>query len=136
MLSYRIVKDLRINLYLATEDGSFAPEGPGWYLTAAETIRQDSTTEVREIIPHVRIPGTEMERLGQVLDNFAKGKPQNWTTSHGYTRLDVSLREAIRQANIVARDEINRRIEYLKSAQQQLEMLAARAEEFDLEKES
>lgn len=119
------MNDLRINIYLATVDGPSAPEGPGWYIAAT---RAPSNEIPHEIIPRVRIPGNDMEKLGQVLDNFVKGKPQNW--SEGLIRDDISLREAIRQANISAREILENRIEFLKSAQQQLEMLAQRAEEF------
>lgn len=122
--------DLRFNIYLAAEDGPHAPEGPGWYVLATYT---DGATPpvLYEVIPHVRIPAGEMEKLAQVIDNFVKDKPQNWSQNIHTAGADTTARNAVRIANERAQAAIKERIAYLQTAQQQLEMLANRVTEFD-----
>lgn len=116
---------LRITAYLSTDTGSHAPEGPGWYLlvTAADGAKQ--------IVPHARLSATEMEKFGQVIDNFVKDKPKNW--ARDVERVDSSVRNAIREANEDAQKALQAKIEYLKQQAAQLDILQARADEFKSE---
>lgn len=122
----------RVNIYLALEDGPHAPEGPGWYITATN-MDDPEQQHVEEIVPHVRLAGPIMEKLAQVIDNFTKDQPQNWNPNQGFVRTDMSLREAVRKANEEAQQTVQARIDYLTRAQNQLDMLRARAREFDTE---
>jgi hypothetical protein len=127
--------DLRFIIYSAKDDGPHAPEGPGWYLVAT---RKGDGVDVYtdEVVPHVRLTADEMEKLGQVFDNFVKGKPQNWNPNPTFRRTDTTVRNAVREANQEVQEAIEAQIEYLKSAALTLEMLRARAAEFDTAQDS
>lgn len=108
--------ELRITMYLATDDGPHAPEGPGWYILATDGLT--------EIVPHVRLPASTMLKFGQVIDNFVKGKPKNPGIDR--SQVDITVHQAVREAN----EEAQRAI------QSQLDLLKARAAEFDNEEKS
>lgn len=115
--------DLRINVYLATDDGPHAPEGPGWYILVNDVQRQ--------IVPYARLSASEMEKFGQVIDNFVKDKPKNWATNG--IRSDTTVRNAVREANEAAQKMLQEQIEYLKREASRLDILQARADEFHTE---
>lgn len=124
--------DLRFNIYLATDDGPHAPEGPGWYVLATYTDNNpEGHPTLYEVIPHVRLPAGEMEKLAQVIDNFVKSKPQNWSQNIHTSGADTTARNAVRIANEEAQAAIKAQIAYLQTAQQQLEILSNRVTEFD-----
>lgn len=121
------MRNLRVNIYLATQEGANAPEGPGWYVVARNMESTEAIPD--EIIPTVRIPGAIMEKLAQVIDNFTSARPQNWNQS--YNRFDMSLREAVREANDDAKDAVQAQIAYLERMAGTLDTLKQRVSEFD-----
>lgn len=116
-------------MYFA-EDGPHAPEGPGWYLVITRQALAQDDVPAQEIAPHIRLSGDEMEKIGQVLDNFANGKPRNWRGTP-FERVDMSIREAVRQGNQYIADRIRQRIIAVEQAVRNLDLLRKRHEEFE-----
>lgn len=137
------MKDIRINAFFWNE----GPEGPGWYLMATRSsmvVRRNgegpTIQNVEEIIPRVRLSATEMEKFGQVCDNFAQNKPLNPTTplassTANWIETDTTLRVAIREGNEEAKAEIEEQIARVQREIGNLDILRQRAAEFDPEPE-
>lgn len=113
--------DIRLNMFYLQN----GPEGPGWYLAGTRFIED----RCEEIIPRVRLTAGEAEKFATVTDNFARGKPLNWTPN--FIRVDTNLRNAIHEANEMAREELEGHIAWLQSQHDKLDILKARIAEFD-----
>lgn len=120
-------QDLRITLYFSSLTGQIAPEGPGWYLLVQRP--GDAGEPIEEIIPHVRLRPDEVVKIAKVLDKLSDGKPLNWT--EGLRRANISVEQAVVEANREAREAVNRTLEEAKILITQMELLKARVEEFE-----
>jgi hypothetical protein len=118
--------ELRINLYFARGYETYAVEGTGWYLAATYPDADGATIEV---IPRVRLPAGDVEKIAKVLDRFASGKPMNWMPN--YKRSDSTLESVVHSANDQARDIVKEQLANAEELAKRLEALRARASEFD-----
>lgn len=109
----------------------------GWYLAAAyvnpQLVGSTQTNQVVEVVPHVRIPPSEMRKIAQVLDKFAGGKPLNWMEGHAFTRSDKSLPEVVDAANEQAARYAKEQVDRAEELVQNLDHLRARAKEWESE---
>lgn len=119
--------DLRINLHFAKGDEPYAVEGTGWYLMATYPVNG----EVVEVIPRVRLPAGDVEKIAKVLDKFASGKPMNWSGLENFRRGDSSLEAVVHSANDQARELVKEQLANAEALAKRLEALRARASEFD-----
>jgi len=122
-------QDLRINIYFSAQLGPHAPEGPGWYLFVNRPTLAGLESANEEIIPHVRLKPGEVIKIAKVLDRLSEGKPLNWTK--GAQRANISVEQAVVEANEEARDSVVRTLEEAKILVTQMELLKARVEEFE-----
>jgi flavin-binding protein dodecin len=125
-------QDLRINIYFSAVQGPHTPEGPGWYLLVNRPTVAGLAQSNEEIIPHVRLKPGEVAKIAKVLDKLSEGKPLNWTTGAG--RANISVEQAVNEANEEAREAVARTLEEAKILITQMELLKARVEEFETEK--
>jgi hypothetical protein len=119
--------DLRIALYFCKGDEPHAVEGTGWYIAATYPV----DGEVVEVVPRVRIPAADMEKVAKVLDKFVNGRPMNWSPQEGYRRGDSSIETVVHSANDQARDLVQEQLANAENLVKRLEALRARASEFD-----
>jgi hypothetical protein len=122
--------DLRISIYFAKGDEQHAPEGMGWYIAATYLDELTDGLTV-EVIPRVRLPAGDMEKVAKVLDKFASGKPMNWLDHQNYKRGDSSLEAVVHSANDQAKDLLAAKLAEAEEAVRRIEALRARAGEFE-----